>query len=155
LSFMSASLPEICVLQLVGTGKALERAVPKSPSLHGTSKWLISCSLPVRHSRDSLPQSESGTQASGFFYLVELALPTSVYGLQGQGELGEKMEEPEWEILFFSFFIHMCIQYLGHFSPLLPLPPLPPTPPPPSPPTPSIPSRNYFALISNFVEERV
>jgi hypothetical protein len=27
--------------------------------------------------------------------------------------------------------------------------------PSPSTPTPSIPSRNYFALISNFVEERV
>jgi hypothetical protein len=56
---------------------------------------------------------------------------------------------------FFSFFIHMCIQGLGNFSPLPPPPPLPPTPPPPSPPTPSIPNTNYFALISNFVEERV
>jgi hypothetical protein len=55
----------------------------------------------------------------------------------------------------FSFIIHMCIQGLVHFSPLPPPPPLPPTPPPPSPPTPSIPSRNYFALISNFVVERV
>jgi hypothetical protein len=55
---------------------------------------------------------------------------------------------------FFSF-IHMCIQGLGHFSPLPPPPPLPPTPPPPSAPTPSIPSRNYFALISNFVVERI
>jgi hypothetical protein len=35
--------------------------------------------------------------------------------------------------LFFSFIIHMCIQGLGHFSPLPPLPPLPLTPPPPSP----------------------
>jgi hypothetical protein len=67
-----------------------------------------------------------------------------------------------WEpIAFFSFlffivlFIHMCIQGLGHFSPLPPPPPFPPTLPPPSPPTPSIPSMNYFALISNFVEERV
>jgi hypothetical protein len=53
----------------------------------------------------------------------------------------------------FFFIIHMCIQGLGHFSPLPPPPPLPPTLPPPSPP--SIPSRNYFALISNFVVERV
>jgi hypothetical protein len=53
----------------------------------------------------------------------------------------------------FSFIIHMCIQGLVHFTPLPP-PPLPPTPPAPSPP-PSIPSRNYFALISNFVIERV
>jgi hypothetical protein len=57
-------------------------------------------------------------------------------------------------IFLFSFIIHMCIQGLVHFSPLPPPPPLPPTPPPPSPP-PSIPSRNYFALISNFVVERV
>jgi hypothetical protein len=55
----------------------------------------------------------------------------------------------------FSFIIHMCIQGLVHFSPLPPPPPLPPTPPPPSPPTPSRPSKNYFALISNFVVERV
>jgi hypothetical protein len=57
-------------------------------------------------------------------------------------------------ILFFSFIIHMCIKGLVHFSPLPPPPPLPPTLPPPSPPS-SIPSRNYFALISNFVVERV
>jgi predicted membrane metal-binding protein len=53
----------------------------------------------------------------------------------------------------FSFIIHTCIQGLVHFSPLPPPPPLPPTPPPPFPPP--IPSRNYFALISNFVVERV
>jgi hypothetical protein len=40
------------------------------------------------------------------------------------------------QYLFFSFIIHMCIQGLGHFSPLPPPPPLPPTPPPPSPPPP-------------------
>jgi hypothetical protein len=53
------------------------------------------------------------------------------------------------------FFIHMCIQDLGHFSPRphpLPYNPLHPLP---LPPTPSIPSRNYFVLISNFVVERV
>jgi hypothetical protein len=63
-------------------------------------------------------------------------------------------------VFFFTFFliIHMCIQslgHLGHFSTLPPPPPLLPTCPLPLPPTPSIPSRNYFALISNFVEERV
>jgi hypothetical protein len=58
-------------------------------------------------------------------------------------------------LFFYCFIIHMGIQGLGPFSPLPPPPPLPPTPPPLSPPTPSIPSRNYFALISNFVEERV
>jgi hypothetical protein len=48
----------------------------------------------------------------------------------------------------------MCMQYLVHFSPLPhPLPYLPR--PLPLPPTPSIPGRNYFALISNFVEETV
>jgi hypothetical protein len=46
-------------------------------------------------------------------------------------------------LCFYCFIIHMCIQGLGHFSPLPPPPPLPPTPPPPSPPTPLIPSRNY------------
>jgi hypothetical protein len=35
---------------------------------------------------------------------------------------------------YFFFIIHMCIQGLGHFSPLPPPPPLPPTPPPPSTP---------------------
>jgi hypothetical protein len=55
----------------------------------------------------------------------------------------------------FFFIIHMCIQGLGHFSPLPPPPPLPLTLPPPSPPTPTILSRNYFALIANFVVERV
>jgi hypothetical protein len=49
--------------------------------------------------------------------------------------------------VFFFCLIHMCIQCLGHFSPF----------PHPLclPPTSSIPGRNYFALISNFVEERV
>jgi hypothetical protein len=60
-------------------------------------------------------------------------------------------------LLPFLFFIiiHMCIQGLGHFSPCphpLPCHPLHPLP---LPLTPSIPSRNYFALISNFVEEKV
>jgi hypothetical protein len=52
-----------------------------------------------------------------------------------------------WFTLLFLFFIHMCIQCLGHFSPF--------NHPLPLPPTPSIPSRNYFALISNFVVLRV
>jgi hypothetical protein len=54
--------------------------------------------------------------------------------------------------LFYYSYVHTR---LGSFLPPAPTPPLPPTPPPPSPPTPSIPGRNYFALISNFVEERV
>jgi hypothetical protein len=52
------------------------------------------------------------------------------------------------------YFIHMCIQCLGHFSPLLPAPCLMPHPLPYSS-NPSLPGRNYFALISNFVEETV
>jgi hypothetical protein len=55
----------------------------------------------------------------------------------------------------YSFFIHMCIQCLGHFSPCPQPLPYPPLHPLPCPPTSSIPSRNYFALISNFVEERL
>jgi hypothetical protein len=35
-------------------------------------------------------------------------------------------------LFIYLFIIHMCIQCLGHFSPLPPPPPLPPTPPPPS-----------------------
>jgi hypothetical protein len=34
---------------------------------------------------------------------------------------------------FYCFIIHMCIQSLGHFSPLLPPPPLPSTLPPVTP----------------------
>jgi hypothetical protein len=53
---------------------------------------------------------------------------------------------------FFPFFFYSYVHtMLGSFLPAL----LPPTLPPPSPPTPSLPGRNYFALISNFVVERV
>jgi hypothetical protein len=52
--------------------------------------------------------------------------------LQVRRELGDLAQTP----LLFSFIIHMCIQGLGHFSPLPPSPPLPPTLPPPSPPHP-------------------
>jgi hypothetical protein len=51
-------------------------------------------------------------------------------------------------LFFIFYFIHMYIQCLGNFSPLPPTPSL-------SPPTAYLPGRNYFALISNFVEERV
>jgi hypothetical protein len=55
---------------------------------------------------------------------------------------------------FFFFYSHMCTMF-GSFLPLSPLPPpLLPTLSL-SPLTPSLPGRNYFALISNFVEERV
>jgi hypothetical protein len=51
--------------------------------------------------------------------------------------------------------LFICAYNAWVISPPDPPPPLPPTPSPPSPPTPSIPGRNYFALISNFVVERV
>jgi hypothetical protein len=47
--------------------------------------------------------------------------------------------------IFFIVLLFLCAYKAWVISP----------PPPPSSPTPSIPSRNYFALISNFVEERV
>jgi hypothetical protein len=49
----------------------------------------------------------------------------------------------------------MCIQGLVHFSPVPPPLLYHPLCPLPLPLTPSISSRNYFALISNFVVERV
>jgi hypothetical protein len=57
--------------------------------------------------------------------------------------------------IYVIIIIYMCIQGLDHFSPLPPPPPLPPTLPPPSPPHPLDIQQNYFAFISNFVEERV
>jgi hypothetical protein len=48
-----------------------------------------------------------------------------------------RLVDPFDFILFiYLFIIHMCIQCLGHFSPLPPPPPLPPTPPLPLPPPP-------------------
>jgi hypothetical protein len=52
---------------------------------------------------------------------------------------------------FFYSYVHTM---LGSFLPPPPTPSLP-THPPSLPPTPSKPDRNYFALISNFVVERV
>jgi hypothetical protein len=48
----------------------------------------------------------------------------------------------------------MCIQCLGHFSTLIPTPSLLPHPLY-YPLNPLLQGRNYFAPISNFVEERV
>jgi hypothetical protein len=56
---------------------------------------------------------------------------------------------------FYCFIIHMCIQGLGHFSPL-PLPaPLPPTPPPPSPPPPQYPAEIILPLSLTLLEEKI
>jgi hypothetical protein len=57
--------------------------------------------------------------------------------------------------LFIFSFSHMCIQCLGHFSPFPPAPSFTYPTPSLSPPTPLLPGRNYFALMSNFVEEKV
>jgi hypothetical protein len=55
--------------------------------------------------------------------------------------------------LFYYSYVHTM---LGSFLPPPPHPfPYHPLRPLPLPPTPSIPGRNYFALISNFVEERI
>jgi hypothetical protein len=55
-------------------------------------------------------------------------------------------------LFFLIFILFICAYNVWVIS--SPPPPLPPCPFP-LPPTPSLPSRNYFALISNFVEERV
>jgi hypothetical protein len=56
---------------------------------------------------------------------------------------------------FFFFFLFICAYNVWVISPLFtPPPPLLPCPLPLSP-NPSPPGRNYFALTSNFVEERV
>jgi hypothetical protein len=57
------------------------------------------------------------------------------------------------------FMLYFLFLFIGAYnvwfiSPRFPTSSLTP-PPPPSAPIPSIPGKNYFALISNFVEERV
>jgi hypothetical protein len=57
---------------------------------------------------------------------------------------------------FYFILLFICAYKAWVISPPCPNPlPYHPLPPPCPPPTPSIPSRNYFALISNFVVERV
>jgi hypothetical protein len=67
------------------------------------------------------------------------------------GSLKKKIKE---EIFLNFYLIHICIQCFSHFSPF-PHPLLHPPTPSLFLPTPSLPGRNYFALISNFVEERL
>jgi hypothetical protein len=52
-------------------------------------------------------------------------------------------------VFFFNFILFICAYNVWVLSPPFPLPPPLPLP------YPSLPGRNYFALISNFVEERV
>jgi hypothetical protein len=61
------------------------------------------------------------------------------------------------DLLFFYFiFLFICAYNVWVISPLFSHPfPYHPLRPLPLPPTSSLPSRNYFALISNFVEERI
>jgi hypothetical protein len=56
-----------------------------------------------------------------------------------------------------SFFFLIFILFICAYNVWVISPPFPPPYPPPSltSPYPSMPGRNYFALISNFVEERV
>jgi hypothetical protein len=70
---------------------------------------------------------------------------------------GRKMRSLEGNsFFFFSFFFYYSYVHtrLGSFLPPAPTPSLT-THSTPSLSPPSIPSRNYFALISNFVVERV
>jgi hypothetical protein len=63
---------------------------------------------------------------------------------------------PCTNIIFFIVLLFICAYKAWVISPLCPHPlPYHPLCSFPLPPTPSIPGRNYFALISNFVEERV
>jgi hypothetical protein len=58
--------------------------------------------------------------------------------------------------LFLFLLLFICVYKAWFISPPCPHSlPYHPLHPLPLPPTPSIPSRNYFALISNFVVERV
>jgi hypothetical protein len=59
-----------------------------------------------------------------------------------------------WVFKKFLFYSYVHIIF-GSFLPPSSTPSLTPLTPSLSPPTPSLPRRNYFALISNFVEERV
>jgi hypothetical protein len=53
----------------------------------------------------------------------------------------------------FHFFLFICVYNIWVISPPFHLPPLL-SPCLPYPPYPSLPGRNYFVLISNFVEEK-
>jgi hypothetical protein len=71
--------------------------------------------------------------------------------------LGVLQQSPINIWIFKIFILFICAYNVWVISTSFAWPPPLPTPPAPSltPPYPSLPSRNYFALISNFVEERV
>jgi hypothetical protein len=101
------------------------------------------------------PNSEVGRPGGKSFHVTEVEGPelSQPSPLQVSQCHLTNNGEGVYFLNFYCFIIHMCIQCLGHFSPLNP--PYHPLCPLPLPPTPSLPGRNYFALISNFVEERV
>jgi hypothetical protein len=71
------------------------------------------------------------------FFLAVLGIKPRALHMLGKSSWITRLHlQPDQCLLFFIFFIHMYIQCLGHFSPLLPSPLLPPTPPPPSAPYP-------------------
>jgi hypothetical protein len=63
---------------------------------------------------------------------------------------------PRKHFLSFIYLFYLYVHTMfGSFLPPSPTPSLTSLSTLPLPPTPSLPGRNYFALISNFVEERV
>jgi hypothetical protein len=68
--------------------------------------------------------------------------------------IGKKQPDASSFIYLFIFYSYVHRMF-GSFLPLSPPFSFLPTPPFPLPPTWSLPGRNYFALISNFVEERI
>jgi hypothetical protein len=75
---------------------------------------------------------------------------------EGRRKRGKRERRRKREILFFFLLLFICAYKAWVISPPCPHPlPYHPLCPVPLPLTPSIPSRNYFALFSNFVVERV
>jgi hypothetical protein len=90
------------------------------------------------------PEAQTGASATSGKYMVyrlKSSMQSEVaYGTQRRDDSKVKVTQ-KWttDLFFFNFYffiIHMCIQCLGHFSPLPPPPPLLPTLPPPCPPNP-------------------
>jgi hypothetical protein len=104
-----------------------------------------------------LGKGKEGTTCQQLFLLpfrILMGPPIMLAG--GRGTWAEK--GGEWSGLWICFLIFLFYSYVhtmfGLFLSPSPTPSLTPCSLP-LPPTPLLPSRNYFALISNFVEERV
>jgi hypothetical protein len=77
-------------------------------------------------------------------------------GRDGRGVVGPIGMSTDFLFSFFIVLLFICAYKAWVISPPCPHPlPYHPLCPLPLLPTPSIPSRNYFALISNFVVERI